>query len=56
MTQGADDVNTITVTLAVDPDDVDESASCGLTEEADSRLADALLTAGFEIVSGPDRA
>lgn len=47
----------ITLTLGVDDDsDVDSEHSTGLTGDAYDRLMDALMNAGFSIVSGPDAA
>lgn len=46
----------ITLTLkTTDPDDNDPGHAMGITEDAYERLTEALLQAGFEIASGPDR-
>lgn len=45
----------ITLTLEVDPSDVDRSNSTGLTAAAYDRLDTAVADAGFAVVDGPDR-
>lgn len=39
----------------MDPDDVDAEHSMGITSDAYDNLTEALMQAGFEIVSGPTR-
>ncbi len=45
----------IKLTLGVSPEDEDREHSMGITAEAYDRLTEALMEAGFEIESGPDR-
>ena len=46
----------VILTLNVSPEDTDAEHSMGITNDAYERLSDALMQAGFDIVSGPDRA
>lgn len=44
----------ITMTLDVEPEDVDEADGTGLTSAAYDRLSEAIADAGFEFDRGPD--
>jgi hypothetical protein len=47
-------VTHVLLIIEADPDDSDETDGSGLTEEAFTRLSDAVADAGFTLVKGPD--